>query len=744
MTIPLARPRILFSDPSRLAAARAWYTLNPFTAANDEGRDENLDRALQALLSQNATTATAAKDWAMSITTPLNAHGVSSDDARYYGEALICTFDWCYDAFSESERATFISRWNAEWQFWQEQAWGGDHINAFRGIPMYDNNYYHGYMRNSALWAIATAGESGASINTFLDNALDVRWTGELVPAAASVPSPYGSSQMGGTIVEGAQYGIYPAWYAQILFQTITDFGRDIYSESLYFDPFAAHIIYHTSPSSTTHAGICANRGSGFENAPVNDDQFWRYGGFLGSNGANAYDHVARGYANTIAGTNLSRWLAQWYTDMAYARIRRPMQCYAASISPLDYRSTWPYDYYVPGTGTLYSRSSWSNSATWGIYYGSRAASNLGVAQDAATLGHQHQEIGSLCIWRGGRWLTRNIDAYGDDISQANPGGRGTESAQGFLGQNGMICNSAGNTESSADLWHGFITAGTNYVIRLHDHADFNYCATNLTDAYEGDVTARWREVAFVRSLETFVVIDRITTGSAQVHSALWHAETLPDTTISSAVTSIVSGTQELRITTLLPASPTRRVVNERTGQFTLDSGTAEAYTGSTLTLRAAAAFADNALAGDILYIESATTGAGQLYAIASNVGATDVVTISGTFSPSLTGTVTYLIYDGTAVGTYRLELDTTSGTQSYMITVLQAFTNGGSALSPSLTDNGSDWTITLNGSVSLNILKGGSAATGGSITISGSTTNFRTTVQSIAVDRTNGPVWGA
>lgn len=83
-----------------------------------------------------------------------------------------------------------------------------------------------------------------------------------------------------------------------------------------------------------------------------------------------------------------------------------------------------------------------------------------------------------------------------------------------------------------------------------------------------------------------------------------------------------------------------------------VDNGTAQAATSTTLTLRAAATFADNALTGATILITGGTTGVGETALIVSNVGSTDVATItawSGAVTP--TGTITYVIF-GTAAGT--------------------------------------------------------------------------------------------
>lgn len=79
------------------------------------------------------------------------------------------------------------------------------------------------------------------------------------------------------------------------------------------------------------------------------------------------------------------------------------------------------------------------------------------------------------------------------------------------------------------------------------------------------------------------------------------------------------------------------------------DSGTLQAATSNTATIRAGASFGDNVLAGATLVITGGT-GVGQAVLIASNVGATDVLTLSGTFTVTPDNTSTYTLFN-TAAG---------------------------------------------------------------------------------------------
>lgn len=87
-----------------------------------------------------------------------------------------------------------------------------------------------------------------------------------------------------------------------------------------------------------------------------------------------------------------------------------------------------------------------------------------------------------------------------------------------------------------------------------------------------------------------------------------------------------------------------------------VDQGTAQSATGTTLVLRAAAAFADDELIGATIQITGGTTGVGQSRLITDYDSATDTATVD-TWTTTPTGTITYKIY-GTAPGSGGAGLD--------------------------------------------------------------------------------------
>lgn len=78
--------------------------------------------------------------------------------------------------------------------------------------------------------------------------------------------------------------------------------------------------------------------------------------------------------------------------------------------------------------------------------------------------------------------------------------------------------------------------------------------------------------------------------------------------------------------------------------------GTAAAVDAGTITLAAGAAYGDNTLTGATIWGCGSTQGYCQFNSVASNVGATDVLTLSANWGVTPSGTVTYYLY-GTAAG---------------------------------------------------------------------------------------------
>lgn len=79
-----------------------------------------------------------------------------------------------------------------------------------------------------------------------------------------------------------------------------------------------------------------------------------------------------------------------------------------------------------------------------------------------------------------------------------------------------------------------------------------------------------------------------------------------------------------------------------------VDQGTAQSATGTTVVLRSAAAFADNALIGCTIGVFGSTQGYWQFREITDSVLSTDTVTVD-TWTVTPSGTITYKIFGGPA-----------------------------------------------------------------------------------------------
>jgi hypothetical protein len=90
----------------------------------------------------------------------------------------------------------------------------------------------------------------------------------------------------------------------------------------------------------------------------------------------------------------------------------------------------------------------------------------------------------------------------------------------------------------------------------------------------------------------------------------------------------------------------------------------------------------------------------------------------------------------------YRLEVNDNSavGAQSYFLVAIQGLNASGTALTPTVQDNGTSWTITIDANHIATLNKGMSSA-GGSVTINGVMTNLRADAQPMSITD-SGPVW--
>jgi hypothetical protein len=183
-----------------------------------------------------------------------------------------------------------------------------------------------------------------------------------------------------------------------------------------------------------------------------------------------------------------------------------------------------------------------------------------------ASSAHNNRDPGSFQLWRGGRWISRQTVGYINDVAGYNYG-KPVDTTDS-VAHNTVLIDGRGVTTAYPQKMKGL-----PIMHRLQTDPAFTYADVDLTPVYRtpsadsADNPAAVhveREYLFVRSLETLVVLDRLQSDTAaRAKTFLLHSETSPTVEDAQHVT-LTNGTQALRMTTLVPANPTIRVVNEQ------------------------------------------------------------------------------------------------------------------------------------------------------------------------------------
>ncbi|MFN7939524.1 MAG: malectin domain-containing carbohydrate-binding protein [Bryobacteraceae bacterium] len=550
LDIPAAHPRLWFT-PGRLAQARAWYASNPFTPSSSD----YIGQAFRYLMTGETQYARSAIAHAVSVTAPdLAANspdpytGVASDTARWEGEIVILTYDWCYDQMTPAERTTVRDRWNFYINNLRQKPWGGP--------TMPQSNYYWGYLRNEFEWAIATWGES-AMAETFLNHALSTRWQNSFVPHALT-------GGLGGVFQEGSGYGRALAEYSTVPLISSALMGRDLTAESSYFRDAVFYMIYATPPART------ALRSTGslyWELFPFADDERFIDGG---NASAGSWAQFMWAMADKWRDSGVGKYARRWI-NMVGSSPSRFVRAVDRGGQELPF-SQLALDYYAPGPGYLYGRNNWNPQST--VFQ-----VQLSEAYDE---GHGHDDMGNWQIWRNGRWLSRESTGYAQTL--AGFAGSGTVETTHPLAHNSLLVNQRGYALGERN--------GRPIVKRIHSGTHFSFGAVDITPPFRNNLIQYphperenaeavhvEREYLFIRPLETMLVFDRVLSATASVPKTfLAHFERQP---VADGTNSwlAVNGDQALRVTTLLPANPVQRVITEggAIGQYRLESETSGA-----------------------------------------------------------------------------------------------------------------------------------------------------------------------
>jgi prepilin-type N-terminal cleavage/methylation domain-containing protein len=587
IAIPAGHPR-LWWNAERLAQAQAWYAAHPFTASG------TLENAWKHVVT--GSSCASAITWAMNFQIPYPPYNGSSsaDQARWNGENAIIVYDWCYDEMTSQQRADFLNNIASSGKGWNDYFIG---LNAYPGgqPPKVDGNYTWGQTRNNIEYGIATYTENTTFAETVLDNGINTRWTQYFIPASSA-------SLAGGVPGEGISYGAMPIAYMIIPAQTMTLLGRDILSETDLYKEYVYFILYNTTPTVTHHTNTANPR---YLMNPFGDNEYETGGILYTRTYYQDYMNLASNYFSSVnVGKDARQW---WNTVNADSNTKATDEYILAQDATPSARATssLPLDYY--SRKYLFGRKAWDTTSAYFLW------------QMGKGTGHEHQDCGNFNIWRGGRWLTRETAAYGAYITEY--GGTGKASAGNGSGTGSVAHNIImfGTRLYDLNNWFPTTALGNAVVNRLEIATGYVYADTDMTNLYlwatdrssrnTGAAVHAEREYLFLRNLETTVILDRLTTGNVirgvdtgvpaanEVNTFLLHSEVDPTLEDATHIT-IANGTQVLRMTTLVPANPTRRVVNEQScsgcsagiGQYRIEldtSGAAQRYFLNVLQARA-------------------------------------------------------------------------------------------------------------------------------------------------------------
>jgi hypothetical protein len=593
LTIPNSHPR-LWWNPARIAQAKTWYAAHRNAPLPRDTNSENyfLDVAFRHVVT--GTDCSPAISFVMSYEVSPDhfaptANG--SDQARWYGEVAFVVYDWCFDQLTPQQRADFLKNIGGKGSGWNDYLTGINRQFWGRGA-MIQNNYNIGNLRNDIEAGIATYWENPTAATSFLNDGIVTRWSNNFVASTTT-------NSAGGVGQEGNQYAVSLAQFPIIPFVTMSLDGRDIYNETNYFKEQVYWLIYSTTPSPTPNLGGSA----AFQLNPFSDDEFFVNGGKLAiENSYQTFMNVASNYWSNL---DVGKYARQWVNTVGAdsATIPTPNYILALDSKPQakPYNSL-PLDYYATGIQYLYGRKAWDTSSSYFMW-------QLGIP--TAGVGHSHIDIGNFNLWRRGRWLSRETTGYVDTITGYGYKNADGDSSEGILAHNGIVFGtylSPGIGSARLGLMPG--SQAQTPVRRLDSQPGYVFADVDLTPQYlfesedsqynTGAAVHVERELLFLRDLETTLVFDRLTTGDVKLgpdaglsaakvtNSFVIHFETNPKLEDESHLTA-TNGNQALRLTTLVPAAPTRRVINEQScgkcskgiGQYRVEldtSGAAQRY----------------------------------------------------------------------------------------------------------------------------------------------------------------------
>jgi hypothetical protein len=562
--VHLVPKRIFLFDVATLAAARTWAETWDGGSDNDD-----FDLALRYLL-KGDTGAGDTVAWHLTSWTCTEESLRAASDVYRWSEWVTPAYAWAKGGFKdylpEQRQKDFEDKYNRYVDITRR---GFEDGSTFVTKWLIFSNYNAAYARNEITWAVAT--NNAELFQWSMDNRWDVfcLWTN----------AGFGGSGdwcgAGGVAIEGSEYG--PAFLAYYVLPLLVapSMGRDLLAETNWFVEAAWVTNANTLYGGQYIQGFC------WGDDEHSDDTYrfpFSKNAYLGQFMA----FIAYRYQGTAVGTMAKEWLARvnppvpnwlkavmpvdapppvpapvappappiaavpedtwpksddWPVEPAAEPGKEPEPIAAAPAAPpappplvTQDPAALPLDYFAPGSGYCWVRSSWDDNATVVLLQLRRGESS-----------HCHLDAGCFQIWRNGAFVTRETTSYQVQYNDARSGDTCMHNCLTVAGMN----DGRGDGQSR-------IPNGRGTVLRVQSHADFFYAAVDLTDCSRStsvldnpELISHVREFLFLRNLETLVVRDRVQTvhrdmaKTFRVHSQ-WPWEDLLGTGGTLAVTVVL------------------------------------------------------------------------------------------------------------------------------------------------------------------------------------------------------------
>ena len=691
LTFPNAHPR-LFWTPARITTAKAWVTSTGYLGQTANTR--NLDDYDIAFTCINGPPSAQAAACAQAITDTTGFApssgcytGPGCDAMRVQGEMMLLIRDWLAPGcglaacLTAGQVTTLETNWNT-WQNGQDtvtQTWGN--------VGMPASNYFAGQFRNDFTFGIASY-ITNASADANLQYAMNSRWVDLL-----NFDSPTGTGRNGAYGYafhnqEGAaEYGRYSLDYYAAALASSALLGRDLWNETTAFKSGVLTTIYNTVLQRT------ASPRSVWDGFTASDDEQWvaadtcAFQSHNSTGNANAtggcmmesqyYGDFMTAAAGEYAATNIGKYARQWLGTVKPA-VGPMFRSVDPGGSSLAF-SNLPLDYYASGANYLYLHDTWTSTGTTCLLQmGVTKGTNPGA--QAWGSGHSHWDAGTFQCSRKGVNIIRETMGYSETVAGyggACLSGGCANVYEGFAHNIPFVGGQAQNISQGC-------SDGPGIIKRLESQTNYAYAVTDLTLVYQNHVCDAGNPT---RQNQNVVSVVREYLYFRGINVLL----------VVDRIQTTASGTS----TTFVTHCETSPSVSG--AQVTCNDGTQRAlYTALLPTAPTISTFAENV----------------------SSSGPTPVI--------------------ATGEWQYRIESNNTNpgNVVSYQVNAIQlGDISGFVALTPSIVDNGTNWTVTLDANDVATIFKG-TASTGGTVKAAGATTTLATTVESMTITDA-GPVWG-